>query len=209
MTTFDDYGDGGWYDGGGAIGLPGAPVPLFDLAVLVDALPRLGSVLWLEHRAAARSGQPSATTQGVVLIDHPVLAPLARCTKVRACQAVTPGGPREWLDLRSATDEPLAKLFLLPDTDYLAWDEMTARCGFAPLALPPSRWSAHAAFLRSAFARLGATWRAHVLSFELRRMPWLRTLDARTPLRLSLLGIELARAIARDEGAEFTLSFHS
>lgn len=210
MSSFDDDGDSGWYDGGdGAVGVPGAAAPLFDLAVLADALPRLGSVLWLEHRGAARGGQPSATPRGVVLIDHPVLAPLARCASVRAGQAVTPGGPREWLEFRDAANEPLAKLFLLPDTDYLAWDEMTARCGFAPLASPPSRWSAHTAFLRSAFARLGAAWRAHLFSFELKRMPWLRTLDARTPLRLSLLGVELARAIARDEGAEFTLSLHS
>lgn len=210
MSAFDDYGDSGCHAGGGdAIGMPGPASPVFDLAALADALPRLGSVLWLEHRGAARSGQPNATPRGVVLIDHPVLAPLARCASVSAGQAVTPGGPREWLEFRDAASEPLAKLFLLPDTDYLAWDEMTARCGFAPLAPPPSRWSAHTAFLRSAFARLGASWRAHVLSFELKRMPWLRTLDARTPLRLSLFGVELARAIARDEGAEFTFSLHS
>lgn len=209
MSSFDDYGDNGWHGGDDTVGLPGAPASAFDLAVLADALPRLGSVLWLEHRGATRSGGPSATNAGVVLFDHPVLAPLARCANARAYQAITPGGPREWLEFRSAADEPLAKLFLLPDTDYLAWDEMTARCGFAPVAPPPSRWSAHAAFLRGALARLGATWRAHVFSFDLKRMPWLRTLDARTPLRLSLLGVELARAIARDEGAEFALSLHS
>ncbi len=210
MSSFD-HDSGSWYDGGDDTpAVPGVAVPGFDLAVLADALPRLGSVLWLEHRAAARSSPSSATPRGIVLIDHPVLAPLARCADARAYHVVTSGGgPREWIEFRDAANEPLAKLFLLPDTDYLAWDEMSARCGFAPPVVSPSRWSAHTAFLRSAFARLGATWRAHVFSFELTRMPWLRTLDARTPLRLSLFGVELARAIARDEGAEFTLSLRS
>lgn len=207
MSSFDDCADNDWQAGDDATA-PDAPAPGFDLAMLADALPRLGSVLWLEHRTAARSGQPGAAAGGIVLLDHPVLAPLARCTRVRAGHAVTSGGPREWLEFRGAHNEPLAKLFLLPDTDYLAWDEMTARCGLAAPTPPASRWSAHAAFLRSAVARLGATWRAHVLAFELQRMPWLRTLGARTPLRLSLFGSELARAIARDEGADFTLSLH-
>ena len=200
MTSFDDDGDNGWTGGDDTVGVPGAPAPVFDLAALADALPRLGSVLWLEHRGAAGFGGPCATSAGIVLFDHPALAPLARCTNARACQAITPAGPREWLEFRSAAAEPLAKLFLLPDTDYLAWDEMTARCGLAAVAPPASRWSAHAAFLRGALARLGATWRAHVFAFDLQRMPWLRTLDARTPLRLSLLGVELARAIAREHG---------
>jgi len=66
----------------------------------------------------------------------------------------------------------------------------------------PTRWSAHGAFLRHAFARLAGGWRARLLAFEQRRRPWLHTLDAHAPLRISLLGLELARAIARDEGAE-------
>jgi hypothetical protein len=54
-------------------------------------------------------------------------------------------------------------------------------------------------------ARFGAHWNARVLTFQHRRLPWLQTLDARPPLRLSLLGHELARAIARGEGADFAM----
>jgi hypothetical protein len=35
------------------------------------------------------------------------------------------------------------------------------------------------------------------------------TLDARPPLRISLLGLDLARAIARDEGAELVSPLHA
>jgi len=206
MSALDGVEGGSRRDGDGLTGVArAAPPPSapFDLAALADTLPRLGSVLWLEHRRAGHADAPAATAGGIVLVEHAALAPLTRCAGARACQAITPRGPREWLAFHSAAGEPLAKLFLLPDTDLLEWDEMTRRCGFAPAAPPSSRgWSAHAAFLRGAFARIGARWRAHVLAFETRRAPWLRTLDARTPLRLSLLGFELARTIARDEGAE-------
>jgi len=48
-----------------------------------------------------------------------------------------------------------------------------------------------------------------VLRFEAGRLPWLRTLNAQPPLRLSLIGLELARAIARGEGAELVTPLHS
>ena len=180
-----------------------------DLARLADALPKLGNVLWLERGPSAAAPAPGLLPRGVVLLDHPALAVLARCSDVSACEAVTPNGPREWLAFASADGEPRAKLFLLPDSDFLAWDEMTAQCRSATTADAASRWSAHAAFLRSALARLAGGWRARLLAFEQRRLPWLCTLDARPPLRISLLGLDLARAIARDEGAELVSPLHA
>lgn len=186
------------------------PVRRLDLGRLADALPRLGPVLWLERRPARASTEPAALGgRGPLLIEHPALGALAQCTSAVAQVAVTPLGPREWLCLRDRAGEAQAKLFLLPDTDYLAWDEMTAACQLDPALCPtPPRWSAHGAFLRGAFARLGAGWRARLLTFRLRRMPWLRTLDAQAPLRMSLLGLELAQAIARDESAELVSPLH-
>jgi len=70
-------------------------------------------------------------------------------------------------------------------------------------------WQPHGAFLRSAWARLGAGWRARLLTFDLKKLPWLRTLNAQPPLRISLLGLELARVIARAEGAELVSPLHS
>ncbi|TCO43368.1 hypothetical protein [Dokdonella fugitiva] len=212
MSSFDDRSDAD-----GCLpheGPPYAPPAVctsrgLDLARLADALPKLGTVLWLERRPPAAAPAPGLLPRGVVLLDHPALAVLARCSDVSACEAVTPNGPREWLAFASADGEPRAKLFLLPDSDYLAWDEMTAQCRSVGSRDPASRWSAHAAFLRNALARIAGGWRARLLAFEQRRLPWLRTLDARPPLRISLLGLDLARAIARDEGAELVSPLHA
>lgn len=185
-----------------------APAP-FDLARVADALPKLGSVLWLERRGRRTPLERMPQARGVVLLDHPSLDALAQCVDSRAHHAVTPRGPREWWSFNGRSGEPLAKMFLLPDTDYLAWDEMTAACRVTPSSEAPTHWNAHGVFLRGALARLSHAWRARLLVFELRRLPWLRTLDARAPLRISLLGLELARAIARDEGAEIVSPLHT
>lgn len=175
----------------------------FDLARFIDALPGLGPVLWIDRRA--RKTQPSRAaigTHGVLLIDHPALATLPRCRELTAHSAVTSHGPREWLCLRDGDGAMLAKLFLLPDTDYLAWDEMIAAGRPAAPAVDVDARTPKATFLRGAFARIGAGWRARLIVFDLKRLPWLRTLDAHAPLRISLLGLELARVIARAENAD-------
>lgn len=186
-----------------------AALPL-DLVRLIDALPKLGAVLWLERRE--RRVQPARASigpGGLLLLDHPALGALARCGTVTAHTAVTPQGPREWLCFRDQAGEVHGKLFLLPDTDYLAWDEMTAAACIAPSTPVSHRWQAHTAFLRCAMMRLGAGWRARLLTFDLRRLPWLRTLGAHPPLRISLLGLDLARTIARAEGADLVSPLHT
>ena len=183
--------------------------PRFDFAHFAGWLPRLGAVLWLERRVHRASARATIGSRGVLLLDHPALHALAHCAVATAHTQVTSHGPREWLSFRDGNGEPLAKLFLLPDTDYLAWDEMTAAAHLAPSVDEPARWHAHTAFLRHALARLGTCWRARLLIFEQRRLPWLQTLDARPPLRLSLLGIEVAQLITRSEGAEFLSPLHA
>jgi putative heme degradation protein len=181
----------------------------FDLARFAEWLPRLGAVLWLDRRERRGAAMRAAVgAHGVLLLDHPALGALAHCIAATAHTQVTPQGPREWLSFRDADGDAQAKLFLLPDTDYLAWDEMTAASDLAPATAEPLRWHAHTAFLRTAFARLGSNWRARLLTFDHRRLPWLHTLGAQPPLRISLLGLDLARAIARSEGAELTSPLH-
>jgi len=182
----------------------------FDLARVAEALPKLGAVLWLDRRD--RRAAPTRATigaRGVLLLDHPALVALEHCRQLTAHTAVTPQGPREWLCFRDADGAAQSKLFLLPDTDYLAWDEMTAASHLAPPSPQTEPWQPHGAFLRSAWARLGAGWRARLLTFDLKKLPWLRTLNAQPPLRISLLGLELARVIARAEGAELISPLHS
>ena len=179
----------------------------FDLASFVTWLPRLGAVLWLDRPARRSYPRAMIASRGVLLLDHPALQSLARCDSASAHRQVTSHGPREWIAFHDMGGEPSAKLFLLPDTDYLAWDEMIDATGLAPsLVEEAARWYPQAACLRSLFLRLGAPWQAQALTFEHRRMPWLQALDARPPLRLSLLGHELALAIARNEGAELSPS---
>lgn len=177
-------------------------VDAFDLMRVAAALSKLGPVLWLDRRDRRAATSVTISTGGLVLFDHPALAVLARCTAVSAHTAITPRGPREWLCFRDASGHAQGKLYLLPDTDYFAWDEMNAGSRIVPQVEPTSRWYAHGAFLRGAMARLGSGWRGRLLTFEFKRLPWLRTLGASGPLRISLLGLELARAIARDESAE-------
>jgi len=183
----------------------------FDLAAISAWLPKLGAVLWLDRSGRRHHTETHATigARGVLLLDHPALAVLARCTAATAHTQVTTHGPREWLSFRDTDGVSLAKLFLLPDTDYLAWDEMISATHLAPPSKEPARWHAHTAFLRTALARLGPHWQARLLTFAHRRLPWLQTLDARPPLRLSLLGVELARLIANSEGAELLSPLHA
>jgi hypothetical protein len=168
-----------------------------------DCLPRLGSLLWL-HRVVGDGIFPRARLlpQGVLLLDHPALIALADCKSVTAHSAVTSHGPREWLEFSDAQALCLARLYLLPDTDYLAWDAMLAQCNIArTLQPPPARWHAHAAFMRGAFARLRSPWRAQAVHLPVLRLPCLQVLGLRAPATLSELGSKIATAIAGDEQA--------
>ena len=188
---------------------PAAKRERFDIATLVPWLPRLGATLWLERKSRRAHAPATVGTRGLLLLDHPALTPLARSAHANAHVQVTSHGPREWLSFRDAEGSAIAKLYLLPDTDYLAWDEMIAATGLAPPTKEPANWHAHAAFLRTALARIGSAWQARLVTFEHQSLPWLSTLGARAPLKLSLLGLELARLIAASEGAEMLVPLHA
>lgn len=189
---------------------PAGTEPPLAMNGLIECLPKLGAVLWLDRRErrATALRSPNHADEDL-LVDHAALRCLACCRKVSANSTVTPHGPREWLSLRDGQGEELAKLYLLPDTDYLAWDQMTAGVVANPASAPAARWQAHNAFLRGAFARFGAGWNARLLVFEQKRRAWMRTLNAKPPLRISLLGLEIARSIARAENAELTPPLYS
>ena len=180
-----------------------------DLATMAEWLPRLGTVLWLERRESVPNA-PLRMSAGprLLLLEHAAAGVLARCASLRAWSNVTPQGPREWLSLHEESGEIAAKLFLLPDSDVLAWDQMSAALGLAPNESAPSDAPVHASFLRRALARFGHRWQARLLAFDLKPLPWLHTLGAKAPLRISLLGLDLARTVVNDENAEWISPLH-
>ena len=77
--------------------------PRFDLVRLIEGLPALGSILWLERRTRFTApSQASIGSRGILLLDHPALAGLDRCTDVTAHTMLTSQGPREWMCFRDA-----------------------------------------------------------------------------------------------------------
>lgn len=176
--------------------------PDLDVAAFVEWLPRLGTVLWL-HRPKRDAVFPRArlTDRGVLLLEHPDMTAIADATAIRARSAVTSHGPREWLDIDAGTTT-IARLYLLPDTDYLAWDSMRAVLdGDDVLSESNSRWHAHRTFMRCAFARARRAWQARVVRLPLLHLPCLQVLGARDADAVSMLGRQLAAIIVGDEYA--------
>jgi len=190
--------DSDWRSGEGARDrLPGS----IDWCRLADWLARLGPVLWL-HRASDDGIFPRARlcAHGVLLLDHPALAAFATSVTVEAHGAVTLHGPREWLEFVDAQSACIARLYLLPDADYLAWDAMLGDCAIVRVAPDKSsRWRAHAAFMRCACRRMRGSWQARIVRLPLMRLPCLQVCGLRTPTELSVLGRQIAATIVRDE----------
>jgi hypothetical protein len=172
--------------------------PHFDRLPFLRALPRLGNVLWL---TCGRKASSAAVSASAIDLDDECLWPLAAFSRARGRHAITPAGPREWIDFAGVEGRILAKLFLLPDTDYFAWDEFVAPLSETPPPQVAAGWNAHLAFQRSALRRLGASWRACLLRFELAGDPWHPRLRRCRKGHASLLDLEVAVAIARAEGA--------
>jgi hypothetical protein len=147
-------------------------------------LAALGDVLYLSGHA--RGGLLDELVQGV-LLESMVLAPLQRCDAWWAASAITVDGPREWIECRDADGQASARLYLLPDTDYLAWDALQAGAGAGPACEPMT----------------AAPWRpagAHLLRFHTRALAGLQVFGAERSRSLSPLSRQLAGRILRDEG---------
>ncbi len=151
---------------------------------LVDLLPGLGSVLYL-HAASRRDALDVASTG--VLISDPAFAPLLQAQWLVAISAVTSDGPREWCECVDRFGRTRARWHLLPDTDYLAWDALTASCvvdrdGFASMDIQPLRAD-----------------NASVVSFRLREWVGLLVFEQDRGMSLSTLGQQVATRIAQTE----------
>ena len=151
---------------------------------LLRMLPDLGSVLYLHSTASAVIAE--AHPPGL-LVAQRAFAPLLDTHWQSATSVVTDDGPREWWECINRFGRPRARLHLLPDTDYLAWDAVTASREQGAGAPP---W------------QTGLAWRpnaAHVVHFSLRSFAGLAMLDRAQALPLSLLGGRIAERIAHAE----------
>jgi hypothetical protein len=158
---------------------------------LVEGLGQLGGVLYLAPRSAACPVQEDATFG--CLVESANLAPLLATRHVGLTCAITAEGPREWIDCVGGEGEALARIYLLPDTDYLAWDGLfvdATPVGAPNRELPDREW------LRAS--------RARVLSFTRKRLVGFTVLGARDVL-ISSLGRGVARDIAVSESVGITV----
>lgn len=148
---------------------------------LVSRLPSLGSVLYVH----AHSPNPmlDALPQGL-LITQRAFAPLLDAHWLVAISMVTDDGPREWCECVDSFGRTGARWHLLPDTDYLAWDALTASCMAMPTPNDTQPLRADG---------------ASVVHFCLREFTGMLILDQNASTMLSPLGDGIAARIARAE----------
>jgi hypothetical protein len=153
---------------------------------LVRRLPGLGSMLYLHAKptAAVRDDLPT----GLLVTQHS-LAPLLDTRWLTATSVVTDDGPREWLECLDRFGCVRARLHLLPDTDYLAWDALMSSCQAG--SHPPAAQGISP-------LRPG---NAAVVNFRVRELAGLLLLEQGASSLLSPLGDRIAQRIAQAESA--------
>jgi hypothetical protein len=153
---------------------------------LISKLPSLGSVLYLH---ASSTASMHGNLPAGWLVTQRAFAPLLDTRWLVATSAVTDDGPREWLECMDRFGCTRARLHLLPDTDYLAWDALMGTCepdSHPPIAygMPPFRPD-HAA----------------VVNFQVRELAGLLLLEQGGCSVLSAMGDRIAARIAQAESA--------
>lgn len=159
---------------------------------LAERLPMLGGVLYLPARC--ETGEPWPLPAGW-LAARCELAPLLRCEVLIVSSMIGADGPREWIDCVDGQGRFCARVHLLPDTDYLAWDALLA--GGEPLpALPlcPDQLACRAAS-------------AELVCFRTRRLGQLDLLETLPLGHLSTLGRHIAREAARTAAVELESAY--
>lgn len=153
---------------------------------LIQMLPGLGSVLYLH--TASDAAASSAWLPGIVLAQRE-FAPLLDTHWLIATSIVTDDGPREWCECVDRFGRTRTRWHLLPDTDYLAWDALTASClahSDVPGPIDVQPWRPD---------------HASVVNFRLRETAGLLILEQNAPAALSPLGDRIAARIAQAESA--------
>ena len=160
---------------------PGERVLRVSPMALAHWLPMLGSVLYVPSRSTAEA---RARLPDNLLSESPLLTPLLRTRFLRVLGTVSADGPREWIECLDGRGHILAQVHLLPDTDYLAWDNLPSGC--LPLDGLPLRRRV------STFCGAGA----HLVRFRCQSMATFSCLGEVPPPCISSLGRVIAQTIA-------------
>lgn len=159
---------------------------------LASRLPLLGGVLYLPTR------WPESHVRALApgwLVARNELAPLLHVEELRASSMIGADGPREWIDCLDAGGNFCARVHLLPDTDYLAWDALLSRGTPLPAApVCPGEVACQAAS-------------AELVCFRSRRLASFDVLDTLALGCLSPLGRGIARDVARAAAVELAPTF--
>jgi hypothetical protein len=164
-------------------------------AMLLRYLPPLGSVLYLpmQPRVSAIEEIPRG-----LLVENMQLAPLLQTHYLIAASVITSEGPREWIECVDRHGHLCARLYLLPDTDYLAWDALlagTEATTVSPINPMHASWPRN---LRSVSA--------HLLRFHWRQLAGLDVLGAEIATQVSILSRHLVGQVAGAEAVSLQLT---
>lgn len=162
-------------------------------AMLLRYLPPLGSVLYLptQSRMSAIEEMPRG-----LLVARMQLAPLLQTHYAVAASTITSEGPREWIECVDRHGHQLARLYLLPDTDYLAWDALPAGAEATTRPAPiHARWPRNTRSVS-----------AHLLRFHWRQLGGLDVLGAEAATQVSSLSRHLVEQVAAAEAVSLQLT---
>lgn len=109
-------------------------------------------------------------------------------------------GWHECLQFHDRNGDCCWRLYLLPDSDFLAWERLQSRLPANEVLPVPSEAVAGRLWRRLSARIGGERWQSSVLRLHALRHP--RPLLAASPATVSPLGIEMLRRIARIEGLD-------
>jgi hypothetical protein len=164
-------------------------------AMLLRYLSPLGSVLYLpmQLRASAIEEIPRG-----LLVENMQLAPLLQTHYLVAASTITSEGPREWIECVDRHGHLLARLYLLPDTDYLAWDALPAGAEAMTMSTTAS--------MQARWPRNTRSVSAHLLRFHWRQLAGLDVLGAEVATQVSILSRHLVGQVVGAEALSLQLT---